>query len=72
MDDQGGQEAEAELERELARLRLEHQDLDAAVQALEALPPTDQLRVARLKKRKLALRDVIARLEMQSTPDLIA
>jgi hypothetical protein len=57
---------------QLARLRQEHQDLDAAVHALQETPLPDQLRIARLKKRKLSLRDQIARLENQLTPDLIA
>ena len=57
---------------ELVRLRQEHADLDAAVHALHALPVPDQLRIARLKKRKLVLRDQIAKLENRLTPDLIA
>jgi hypothetical protein len=56
----------------LASLRVEHQDLDAAVSALEQAPNPDQVRIARLKKKKLALRDEIARLEDQLTPDIIA
>ena len=58
--------------RRLASLRVEHQDLDASVAALTAQPVVDQIRVARLKKKKLALRDEIARLEDQLTPDIIA
>ncbi len=58
--------------RRLATLRVEHQDLDASVAALIAQPVVDQIRVARLKKRKLALRDEIARLEDALTPDIIA
>ena len=57
---------------ELERLRQEHQDLDAAVAALQAVAGPDQLRIARLKKRKLVLRDQIAKLENRLTPDLIA
>jgi len=57
---------------ELARLRQEHQDLDAAVAALQTLALPDQLQVARMKKRKLVLRDQIAKLENRLTPDLIA
>ena len=57
---------------ELERLRQEHQDLDAAVVALQAVAGPDQLRIARLKKRKLVLRDQIAKLENRLTPDLIA
>jgi uncharacterized protein (TIGR02444 family) len=56
----------------LSDLRLAHQDLDAAVLALEASPRPDQLRIARLKKRKLMLRDRIAELEDRLTPDIIA
>ncbi len=61
-----------QLRRVLAELRLSHQDLDAAVAALIAMPRPDQLQIARLKKRKLILRDQIARLENALTPDLIA
>lgn len=63
---------EAGLRARLATLRLEHQDLDAAVGALEGQPSPDQIRVARLKKKKLALRDEIVRIEDALTPDIIA
>ncbi len=63
---------EAVLRIRLASLRVEHQDLDAAVAALEAKPLPDQIQIARLKKKKLSLRDQIARLEDQLTPDIIA
>ena len=56
----------------LAALRVEHQDLDAAVAALEGQPRPDQIRLARLKKKKLALRDLMTQLEDQLTPDIIA
>ena len=56
----------------LAELRQEHQDLDAAIEALAALPLPDQLQIARLKKKKLALRDDIARLAGMLRPDIIA
>jgi len=62
----------AEVAARLAMLRLEHRDLDAAIEALGAAPATDQLQVARLKKRKLRLRDEIALLEDLSVPDIIA
>ena len=65
-------ESEAVLRAKLASLKLEHQDLDAAVQALEAKPRPDQIQIARLKKKKLRLRDEVARLEDQITPDIIA
>lgn len=60
------------LRARLALLRQEHADLDAAVQALEAEALPDMLRVARLKKRKLQLKDQIIRAEDQLTPDIIA
>jgi hypothetical protein len=65
-------QAEAETRSRIAALREEHQDLDDAVRALEALPRPDQLQIARLKKKKLTLRDQIAKLEDRLTPDIIA
>ena len=62
----------AELERELARLKQEHRDLDTAIDALESMVGGDQLQIQRLKKRKLALKDRIISLEDQITPDIIA
>ena len=56
----------------LAYLRTEHRDLDAAIEALRIAPASDQLQLARLKKRKLRLRDEIAQLEDELVPDIIA
>ena len=56
----------------LVRLRQEHRDLDAAIEALRATTAPDQLQMARLKKRKLRLRDEIALIEDQLIPDIIA
>ena len=56
----------------VAVMRQEHQDLDAAIEALAALPNVDQLQIARLKKKKLTLRDEITRLSARITPDIIA
>jgi hypothetical protein len=50
----------------------EHRDLDAAIAALERLAAGDRLQVQRLKKRKLWLKDTIAFLQDQLTPDIIA
>jgi len=72
MNDDAEQDDTAAILVELTRLRQEHQDLDAAVLALQAMAMPDQLRIARMKKRKLVLRDQIAKLENQLTPDLIA
>ena len=63
---------EARIRSQIAALREEHQDLDDAVRALEFRPMPDQLQIARLKKKKLTLRDQIAKLEDRLTPDIIA
>ena len=63
---------EAELRKRLEHLRIEHRDLDAAIAALTDAGTTDQLQIARLKKRKLALRDQIGLIEDQLIPDIIA
>ncbi|KEP71233.1 DUF465 domain-containing protein [Thioclava sp. BHET1] len=56
----------------LGVLKREHRDLDEAIIALTQTVHSDQLRLVRLKKRKLALKDEIARIEDQLTPDIIA
>ncbi len=56
----------------MERLRQEHRDLDAAIEALSAVGANDQLQVQRLKKRKLVLRDRVSFIEDQLTPDIIA
>ncbi len=61
-----------DLRLRLAQLRQAHRDLDEAILALEAAQDRDQLRLTRLKKRKLGLKDEIARLEDQLLPDIIA
>lgn len=53
-------------------LRQEHRDLDDAITALEEQGRADQLTLRRLKKQKLALKDRIARIEDELTPDIIA
>jgi len=66
------QDNENELKAQLAQLRQEHRDLDAAIEALHNSPGSDLLQVQRLKKRKLHLRDRIIQVEDQLTPDIIA
>jgi len=63
---------EEEMRKRLSALRIEHRDLDAAISALSAANSPDQLQIARLKKRKLRLRDQIAIVEDYLTPDIIA
>jgi hypothetical protein len=63
---------ESEILRRLELLRVDHRDLDVAIDALIPTTMPDQLQIARLKKRKLLLRDEIAMLEDQLIPDIIA
>ncbi len=64
--------SDEELQTRLELLKLEHRDLDEATAALVEAGSPDQLRIARLKKRKLQLRDRIIMLENQLIPDIIA
>lgn len=63
---------EAQIAKRIDALRTEHRDLDSAIEALRAMGSSDQLQIARLKKRKLILKDEIAMLEDQLIPDIIA
>ncbi|HEY8163487.1 MAG: YdcH family protein [Methylocystis sp.] len=72
MNDNPSEADQSVIRTEIERLRLEHHDLEAAIDALIAVGPPDQLQIQRLKKRKLALRDRITFLEDQLTPDIIA
>lgn len=60
------------MRKRLQALRIEHRDLDAAIDALSGAGAADQLQIARLKKRKLKLRDQIAMIEDSLLPDIIA
>lgn len=75
IDEQDGAAAvvdQAVIRARLALLRQEHSDLNAAVESMSGDLAPDMLRLARLKKRKLQLRDQIAALEDRLTPDIIA
>jgi len=63
---------EEELRKRLEMFRIEHRDLDAAIDALTAAGAGDQLQMARLKKRKLKLKDQIALIQDYLIPDIIA
>ena len=65
MNDEGYQQL-------LEQLKVEHRDLDDAINALRDKAMVDQLQIARLKKKKLVLKDRIMRLEDQLLPDIIA
>jgi hypothetical protein len=56
----------------LEALRSEHRDLDEAITRLGEQGPVNPVHLQRLKKRKLALKDLIAKLESQLLPDIIA
>ncbi|MCB1496110.1 MAG: DUF465 domain-containing protein [Bauldia sp.] len=65
-------EEEQQIRNQLAELRQEHRDLDTAIDSMVGAASPDTIRVQRLKKRKLALKDRIAALEDQLLPDIIA
>jgi hypothetical protein len=66
------EERDQRLRAALAQLRQEHRDLDAAIVSLEQTVRVDQLQIKRLKKKKLQLKDQIARVEDELFPDIIA
>ena len=61
---------EENLEEWLHDLRVEHRDLDDMIRLLEEQPATDRMQIQRLKRRKLRLKDAIARVESKLIPDL--
>jgi hypothetical protein len=69
---QAGDRDEAQIRVRLDGMRVEHRDLDDAIAALALAAVPDQLQMARLKRRKLRLRDEIASLEDLLVPDIIA
>ena len=71
-DDPFLSEEEIALRAEVKLLREEHADLDASIEALNHMPIPDQLRIARLKRKKLLLRDEIVKIESRILPDIIA
>lgn len=65
-------EEERSMRAKLEEYRLEHRALDSAIERLVADPLMDQMQLRRLKKRKLFLKDVIARLQSRLIPDRLA
>lgn len=61
-----------QIKQQIAELQIEHDDLDISIKGLLAQAGIDQIRVQRMKKRKLALKDEIVRLEDSLLPDIIA
>lgn len=62
-------DSEIQLREKLYELRLEHQDLDDIIDKLSEDPMSDQLQINRLKKRKLAVKDLIKKIENSLIPD---
>ena len=62
----------AVLRQRIGELQMEHRDLDDAIARLSENPLHDELRMQRLKKRKLLLKDQLTHLERQLDPDVLA
>jgi hypothetical protein len=60
------------LREKLAEMRLEHRDLDESIDQMLASPKHDMLQLQRMKKRKLVLKDMIAKFESMLIDDIIA
>jgi hypothetical protein len=71
MDDIGNADRVALMQR-LVALKQEHRDLDVAIMRLVLDPTHDELQITRLKRRKLLLKDQIARMEREIDPDVMA
>jgi len=65
-------DSQEKIQRKVAGLELEHRDLDDVISNLESQGEFDQLKLSRLKKRKLMLKDQIASLRDNLFPDIIA
>lgn len=66
------EEERAQIRLRIAQLEIEHRDLDSVIDRLAADPTQDELRMRRLKKRKLMLKDQVARLRARLIPDIVA
>jgi hypothetical protein len=67
-----GDPARVAFQQRLVELKIEHRDLDTAIERLAQDPVHDELQLRRLKRRKLLLKDKIARFERQFDPDVLA
>ncbi|MBD3835712.1 DUF465 domain-containing protein [Brevundimonas sp.] len=65
-------EEEAALHARVKLLRQEHAELDASIEALSAASVPDQLMIARMKRKKLSIKDEIVKIEDRILPDIIA
>jgi hypothetical protein len=72
MEENIGNPERVAFQQRIVELKTEHRDLDTAIERLEAAPAHDELEIRRLKRRKLLLKDQIARLEREIDPDVLA
>jgi hypothetical protein len=72
MDGNIGNPERVALQQRIVELKMEHRDLDTAIDRLAADQAHDELQLRRLKRRKLLLKDQIARLEREIDPDVLA
>ena len=72
MDENIGNPERVAFQQRIVELKMEHRDLDTAIERLAADLAHDELQLRRLKRRKLLLKDQIARLEREIDPDVLA
>jgi hypothetical protein len=72
MEDNIGNPQRVAFQQRIVELMMEHRDLDTAIDRLAADSAHDELQLRRLKRRKLLLKDQIARLEREIDPDVLA
>ena len=70
--DKDSNDLQGNIQNQIAMMESEHRDLDSAIKQLGEVLPFDQLKLQRLKKRKLFLKDEMAKLRSQILPDIIA
>ena len=70
--DTGSDDLQRNFQTQIAMMESEHRDLDSVIEQLVEVLPFDQLKLQRLKKRKLFLKDEMAKLRSQILPDIIA
>ena len=70
--DKDSNDLQGNIQNQIAMMESENRDLDSVIEQLGEVVPFDQLKLQRLKKRKLILRDEMAKLRSQILPDIIA
>ena len=72
MDENIGNPERVAFQQRIVELKMEHRDLDTAIERLASDSAHDELQLRRLKRRKLLLKDQITRLEREIDPDVLA